>query len=118
MSIAYWSLLFAGILSSAIGGLLLKMGSVEIDHSGVLQLFRQSFTNWKVLLGFSFYVLPMFIWIFMLKKVDVSFLQPMFSLVYVITPILALVMLNETVPVNRWIGIAIIVAGVLFVARG
>jgi drug/metabolite transporter (DMT)-like permease len=118
MSIAYWCLLFAGILSSAVGGLLLKMGSVEIDHAGVWQLFHQSFTNWKIILGLSFYVLPMFIWIFMLKKMDLSFLQPMFSLVYVVTPILAFVVLHENIPLNRWIGIGIIIVGVFFVARG
>ena len=96
----------------------MKMGSIEIDHDGVWQLFLRSISSWKIMLGFSFYVFPMFIWIFMLKKIDVSFLQPMFSLVYVVTPILALLILHESIPLNRWIGFGIIVAGVIFVARG
>lgn len=54
----------------------------------------------------------------MLKKVDISFLQPMFSLVYVITPIMSLMILHENIPLNRWLGITVIVTGVLIVARG
>jgi drug/metabolite transporter (DMT)-like permease len=118
MSISYWILLFTGIFMSASGGIFLKMGSVELEHNGAWHSLQQALTNWKVLVGLSLYLFPAAIWIFMLKKVDISFLQPMFSLVYVITPILALMVLHENIPLNRWLGIAVIVVGVLIVARG
>ena len=118
MSISYWCLLLIGVLLSAFGGIFLKLGSVEIIHDTLWKTFQHALFNWKIVLGFSLYVVPSFIWIFMLKKVDISYLQPMFSLVYVATPVLAYVLLNEQIPSNRVIGIAIIIIGVVVVSRG
>jgi drug/metabolite transporter (DMT)-like permease len=117
MPIAYWCLLFVGIILSGFGAILLKMGSVEIIHDGVWRLLQQILINWKILLGVLFYMVPSFIWIFMLKTVDISFLQPMFSLVYIVTPVLAVMILRENIPINRWVGIVVIVLGVFIVAR-
>jgi drug/metabolite transporter (DMT)-like permease len=117
MSIAYWCLLFTGIFLSAFGGILLKLGSVEMVQGGAWQFLLQMLTNWKIIIGVAFYIVPAFIWIFMLKKVDISFLQPLFSLVYVVTPVLALLVLHEKIPLNRWVGITVVVIGVLIIVR-
>jgi drug/metabolite transporter (DMT)-like permease len=117
MSVGYWGLLFVGIMLSSIGGILFKMASVEIMHGGFMQIILQSIVNVKIILGIVFYMVPACIWIFMLKKIDISYLQPMFSLVYVVTPVLALAILHEKIPLNRWAGILVIVIGVIIVAR-
>jgi drug/metabolite transporter (DMT)-like permease len=115
---SFWFLLFVGIFSSAAGGIFLQMGAVDLQAASLWQLIYGSLANWKIFLGLSFYIFPTFIWIFMLRKVDLSYLQPMFSLIYVVTPVLAMAILHEDIPLNRWIGICFIISGVLLVAKG
>jgi drug/metabolite transporter (DMT)-like permease len=57
------------------------------------------------------------IWSYLLTKLDISFVQPILALTYVITPLLAIFFLREHVPALRWVGICIIILGVYIVAR-
>lgn len=119
MSRLYWLLLFLGVFLSACGGLLLKMGAVEINYGQTfIQSVWQLLKNWKIILGIIFYAIPVFIWIFMLKKVELSALQPLFALIYVVTPLLAILFLNEQVSLIRWCGIGIIIFGITVFAQG
>lgn len=118
MSLSYWLLFIVGVLLSAVGGLTLKTGAVEIQYgASALDVVLQLLGNWKIWVGTVCYLIPLLIWIFMLKKVDLSFLQPLFSLVYVATPVLAVLFLHEQVPLLRWAGIVIIIMGVAIVAQ-
>ena len=71
--------------------------------------------EWRLFLGVMMYIVPVVIWIFLLKKLDITFLQPLFSLVYVVTPLLAIAYLGESIPLHRWIGIAIITGSGLYI---
>jgi len=46
-----------------------------------------------------------------------TILQPALSLTYVVSAILAVLVLNEPVSLLRWMGILVIIAGVMIVAR-
>ena len=119
MSQFYWLLLIIGVLLSACGSLLLKMGAVEINYSqALIKLLLQLSRNWKIILGIFSYAIPVFIWIFMLKKLPLSTMQPLFALIYVVTPLLAMIFLNEQVSLIRWCGIAIIIFGISVFAHG
>lgn len=117
-------LMFAvGILMGSTGGLLLKLGATQV---GAFHLYGfpefmsysfKLFSNWIVLLGFVLYFGSAVIWTYLLVKLPISFVQPILALTYVLTPILAVTFLDETVPTLRWVGILIIVAGVIVVAR-
>lgn len=118
MTAMHWMLLLIGVLMSAAGGFFLKIGAVQIQYNdGFIEIFRQVVFNWKIVVGVLMYFIPVLIWIFLLKKIDLSFLQPLFSMVYVVTPILASIFLNENVTAARWLGIGVIVIGVIIVAR-
>ena len=106
------TLIFLGIALSSIGAIILKYGAIEIEYNRpIFQIFIQIIFNWKIIIGLLFYFVPALIWIILLKKIELSFLQPFFSLAYVLTPILAMVFLGESIPILRWIGISIIVLG-------
>lgn len=116
-------LFFIGITIGSFGGILMKVGA---DHIGTVEvssfqqllgvLFRL-FTDFTLLGGMSLYFLSAVIWAYLLTKLDISFVQPILALTYVVTPILAIVLLNEHVPTMRWVGIVIIIVGVFVVAR-
>lgn len=118
MTIVQWVLLLSGVLMSAAGGFFLKVGAVQIRYDlEILEICRQVILNWAIILGVMMYFIPVMIWIFLLKKIELSFLQPLFSLTYVVTPILAVLFLNENVTSARWVGIGVIILGVIVVAR-
>lgn len=105
-------LILIGIVLSSIGALLLKLGAIEIVYNKRLgEIGIQIISNWKIIAGLLFYFIPALIWIFLLKKINLTFLQPFFSLVYVVTPIFSIFFLGETISITRWIGIFVIILG-------
>ncbi|HBI33703.1 MAG TPA: hypothetical protein DEA43_00270 [Candidatus Moranbacteria bacterium] len=113
-------LLFAtGIILGSFGGVLLKAGSKNILFSGTItkELLLSLLLNWKIFLGLICYFIPAIIWIFLLRKYPLSFVQPILALTYVITPILAILILKEGIPPARWLGIIIIIIGVFIISK-
>ncbi|MBB3225866.1 drug/metabolite transporter (DMT)-like permease [Luteibacter sp. Sphag1AF] len=110
-------IVFLGALLSAFGGILLKWGAVELTPMQRPTDLLLIFLNWKIMAGLFMYFVPAVMWILLLRKVELSLLQPLMSMVYVITPLLAIYFFNEQVTVQRWAGIAIIVAGVVVISR-
>lgn len=108
--------LFGAVLS-AIGGIFLKQGAVRLPPiHGALDLI-EIFLNWRIMAGLALYFIPAVIWILLLRKVELSLLQPLMSMVYVVTPLLAIYFLDEQVSASRWAGIAVIVVGVVIISR-
>ncbi|MDD5083586.1 MAG: EamA family transporter [Candidatus Moranbacteria bacterium] len=112
------SLFAIGIFLGSCGALFFKVGIKDITtFSPTLSWFYALLTNPYIFLGFLSYVLPMFIWMYMLSKFPVSYVQPILALTYAITPILALLFLKEPVPSLRWIGILVIITGVFLISK-
>ena len=106
-----------GALLSAIGGIFLKLGAMRLSPiHGVLDLFA-ILLNWRIMAGLALYFIPAVIWILLLRKVELSLLQPLMSMVYIVTPLLAVYFLDEHVSASRWAGIAVIVIGVVMISR-
>lgn len=118
MSLNYWLLIILGVLMSSLGSVFLKLGAVRISHeNGVLHAALSAATEWRILIGIILYVVPVAIWVYLLKRLEITFLQPLFSLVYVVTPVIAIAYLNEAVPPLRWVGILIIIVGIAISSR-
>jgi drug/metabolite transporter (DMT)-like permease len=106
------------VLMGAVGGVLLKAGSVRLEHDGGgLETLRQAATQPFLISGLVLYAVPLAAYVVLLKSMPLSVLQPLLALTYVITPVLGRFVNDEVVPPTRWVGIGIIVAGVVVVAR-
>lgn len=80
MSLNYWVLVFVGVSMSSLGGIFLKAGAIRISHEyGLLNAVLQASMEWHLYLGVILYVVPVVIWIYLLKRLDITFLQPLFS---------------------------------------
>jgi drug/metabolite transporter (DMT)-like permease len=117
-------ILFAmSILFGAVGALLMKigasqMGAIQLGSlQAILGFIGKMLTNVTVLGGMSMYFLSAALWLYLLTKLDVSVVQPILALTYVVTPILAVFFIGEDVPLTRWVGIFVIILGVYIVAR-
>lgn len=71
-----------------------------------------------LLLGFCFYGVGALVMIIAYRFGKLSVLQPMLSLNYVLSIILAAVVLSEKITILKCIGVLIIIAGVVMIAGG
>jgi drug/metabolite transporter (DMT)-like permease len=107
----------------ALGGIFMKIGATrigQVEIQGIAQMFDylfKLFTTIPSLVGIILYFMSAVVWSYLLTKLDISFVQPILALTYVLTPLLAIFLLREHVPAIRWIGICIIILGVFIVAR-
>jgi multidrug transporter EmrE-like cation transporter len=116
--------ILGGVLLNAVAQLLLKAGA---SNSGVISLDAGSAVLWRtavglaqhpyILGGLACYVVSVIVWIVALSRVEVSIAYPMLSIGYVVNALLAWWLFKEDVNAQRWLGIGVIIVGVVLVAR-
>jgi putative membrane protein len=74
--------------------------------------------NIILLLGFFFYGIGALIMIIAYRFGELSVLQPMLSLNYILSIFLAVVILKEEITILKVIGVFVIITGVIMIARG
>ncbi|MDR7519781.1 MAG: 4-amino-4-deoxy-L-arabinose transferase [Armatimonadota bacterium] len=75
-------------------------------------------TSPAILGGLACYILSLGVWLVVLSRLPVSVAYPLQSLGYVMVVLSATVLLNEPLTANKLLAVALIVLGVLFLARG
>jgi drug/metabolite transporter (DMT)-like permease len=101
------------IALGAVGQLFLKMAATNSEGDLVnfyLGLFKTPYSY----LGALSYGLSFLLWMFLLKRFELSFIRPLMSIGYIFTTLLAIAFLHEKVAVTRWIGTILIVSGIFF----
>ncbi|WP_028450031.1 SMR family transporter [Chitinibacter tainanensis] len=122
MSAISWALILSGVMLNAIAQLLLKAGTRSLGEIGLHPAawgptLLALAGNLPILTGLACYVLSVLVWIAALSRVEVSVAYPMLSLGYVLNALLAYYCFGEALSVQRVLGITVILAGVLLVAR-
>lgn len=118
ISLKFFLIINLGALIAAAGGIFLKNLSNQLKHElSFFDLIIQALGNPNLWLGAFCYVFPILLWTYLLKFMDLTKLQPMLSIVYVYTIILAVIFLGETLSINRIFGVSLIMIGVVFVSR-
>lgn len=111
------SILFVGLVFEAVGVVLLKGGidticqGKSVTLQNILPIVLKGALNPKILLGVLFEALFFVGLLYLISQKDVSFIWPMTSLSFVITTLAAVLYLKEHVSAERWIGVALIMAG-------
>lgn len=116
-------IIILSVLFSSSSQLLLKKGAnlldipTVIDARGVFKLSISIMTNPYLIVGVLFQVLALLIWIYVLKKVDVSYAYPFISLGFIFVISAGYFIFNE--PVNLWkiIGVLMITIGVIMIGK-
>ena len=111
-----WALIGASVVAAVLGQLSLKYGLSQGDEL-VSSEFWRLILNPYVLAGLALYGGGALAWMGVLSRVDLSLAYPFLALNFVLVPVVAYSVLGEAVPLGRWLGIAVIVGGILIVAR-
>jgi drug/metabolite transporter (DMT)-like permease len=102
----------------AVGQLFLKLAATQASGNGTDQFigyYARLLLTPYTYLGAVSYGVSFLVWMFLLKKYDLSFLRPLVGFGYIVTSLLAWIVLKEKITIIRWIGISLIVAGVYLV---
>jgi len=90
----------------AVGQLLFKIG---VNSGSTMQL-----AVW-VFLGFISYAVSTVLYFYVLSRAQLSWVYNFGGMSYIFTVLLALFILNETISLQRWTGIALIIIGVTLI---
>jgi multidrug transporter EmrE-like cation transporter len=119
--LAPYGLIGLSIAAGVIGQTTMKLG---VNHAGLgeggtglVGVLGIIFTEPLVLFGLACYVLAALAWIAALTKLDLSVAYPFLALNFVLVALSASMILGEAIPPMRWVGIGVICAGILLVAR-
>ena len=110
--------------SAAYGQILVRRGMLQIgslENYSPLPLalyFWHALCNPFVIGGTILNAIFYFLFLAALSWTDVTVALPMTAIEYAFAAFLAVALLKEQVPAVRWVGIALVVIGVILIARG
>jgi multidrug transporter EmrE-like cation transporter len=116
------ALVLGAIVLGTCAQLLLKagtssVGAFEFTPANALPVGLRLALEPRILAGTGCYAASLVVWIMALSRTDVSVAYPMVSIGFALNALLAWWLLGEAVTPLRWLGIAVIIAGVYLVAR-
>jgi drug/metabolite transporter (DMT)-like permease len=111
---AYLILLFNLLLLVA-GQIAWKIGLEQQGGIHIGNLFSVLFSP-LILLGIALYALATGLWFVVLSRLPLSLAYPLQSLAYAVGIFAAWYVFGEIIPLNRWIGAAVIVLGAVIIA--
>jgi multidrug transporter EmrE-like cation transporter len=123
MNLSTFAFIISGVLLNAVAQVLLKAGTnalggaIHLTVSNAFETFIRVASQLPILAGLACYALSLVVWIMGLSRTDVTIAYPMLSLGYVVAAVGAWMFLGETIPPQRMLGIAVILAGVVLLAR-
>jgi multidrug transporter EmrE-like cation transporter len=101
------------ILLGALGQFGLKIAAGTLQTGGGIWKLGLSMLNVKMILALACFVTSMVMWIFVLRKMELSIAYPMVSLGYIFVMLLSCYFLQENIGLAKLLGTGLIVSGVL-----
>ena len=93
--------------------ILYKMGANKLSFN-IISII----TNWQLILGITFYGLGAILVIIALRGGEVTVLYPIITSSYIWVAIASIYFFKEIVNLSRWIGIFLIILGILMIIFG
>ncbi|WP_200760910.1 DMT family transporter [Effusibacillus dendaii] len=107
--------LFINIVLLVLGQVFFKIGLERIGGVSLNNLWKAAASP-AILIGLLLYVATTGLWFVILSRMPFSIAYPLQSLAYALGVAIAVFYFGETVPLIRWIGVFVILVGVILVA--
>lgn len=79
--------------------------------------FSELLTNWWLLGSGICMLIATGLWLYLIKNFEFSIIYSMISLSYVFGMLAAVFVFHEVVPIMRWMGLLLIICGILLIAK-
>jgi len=96
----------------AMGQIFFKLASKEFSLN-LLSLIK----NYNFLIGAFLYAVSAILFVYSLKFGNLSILYPIIATSYIWVTLLASIILNEPFPIFKWIGIILILTGIIIIVK-
>jgi uncharacterized membrane protein len=96
---------------------MLQIGAVQTTPIGIWHALLSTIHNGTIWLGILFLIAFTFCYMTAVSWADYSYVMPAGAFGYAIQTMLAVLILHEAVNTQRWIGVVLIVTGVLLVGQ-
>lgn len=103
-------LVIIAAIIGAFGPVFIKLGTADLKFN------LKSILNFHLIAGLFFYGLSVVIFIAALRLGEVSVLYPVISTTYIWVALLSVKYLNEKMNRNKWVGVALIIVGVIMIS--
>ncbi len=118
-----WWLIALSVFAGVLGQILIKLGVgdnglVSDSGAGILSIFTVILTTPLVMGGLVLYGVGAISWILVLSRMNLSYAYPFLALNFVLIAVLSRVLLQEPIPMIRWVGMGIICVGIVLVSQG
>jgi drug/metabolite transporter (DMT)-like permease len=110
--------------SAAVGQILVRRGMQQVGPLesyapfDLLAYWGHAMVNWYVIGGTILNTIFYLLFLAALSWTDVTIVLPMTAIEFAFAAILAVMILHEVVPPLRWVGIALVVLGVILISLG
>lgn len=88
----------------------------ELAISSLPGLLRVALTP-AFFLAVTLFVAAFFFWMYALARIDLSLAYPTVSASYVLIAVASMYLFGEQIPLTRWLGMGIIIAGIIVMYR-
>jgi multidrug transporter EmrE-like cation transporter len=116
-----WWLILLSVVVGVAGQTALKLGVSQPGaaeaSTNVFSLIFLILRSPLVILGLVLYATGALAWIAVLSRLNLSLAYPFLALNFVLITVASRFILGESIPLLRWVGILVICAGILIVAR-
>jgi drug/metabolite transporter (DMT)-like permease len=96
---------------------LTRIGTIDVGSPQLPRQIGQLATSWRILLGLAIFGVTTLLWLDLLSRMQLSLLYPMMSMSYVLSFFAGWAWLGESPNPARLLGILVIGAGIVLVAR-
>lgn len=118
MSIIKWLPLFiAGAIMESTTQLCLKKGAIIHKETTGFTYYLKLIKNKWVIIGILAYIIEMIIWIILLSYIPLSIAFPLTGLQKIIIVFFSVLVLKEKVNRLEWLGVGIIVIGIVLIGQ-
>jgi drug/metabolite transporter (DMT)-like permease len=112
----YFLLCLLQVVVLVCGQLLFKLAAHDKQVSSINDMAKLIVSRYVIIAVFL-YGLGVFLWVYILTKVPLSFAYPIQVLAFPLVLIFSIFLFQESIPLYRWVGIIVIILGVIIASR-
>lgn len=95
-----------------------QIGKVDLGSlTHLIQAAMHIFSVPTIYVGLTLYALSAMLWLIVLSHMDLSYAYPLLSISYILVPLAAWLLFGEQISPLRWLGILIVLIGVIVISR-
>ena len=116
-------LVVLSVLIGTVGQLCIKAAMLRLGPVALGTPDEVLTSGWRILqqpliwVALPLYGVGFLAWAAALSRLQLSFAHPLLAIGYLLTPFAAMILFNEQIPPVRWVGILVIIAGIVLVGR-